>query len=58
MRLKTGYLSTALLGRSCSNDLIETFKHTAKTLNLKKLLQIFMVGLNVNLYFFRGLSVI
>lgn len=54
--VKTRYLNSAFLGRSCSNDLIKAFKDAVNPLDLKKLLQLSMDGPNVNLKFFRELS--
>lgn len=52
----THYYSSAFLGHSTSQDLIQAFKAELKDLNLKKLLQISMDGPNVNIKFFKDLQ--
>lgn len=53
----THFYSSAFLGHSTSQDLIQAFKTELKDLNLKKLLQISMDGPNVNIKFFKDLQI-
>lgn len=52
----THYYSSAFLGHSTSQDLVQAFKKELKELNLKKLLQISMDGPNVNIKFFHDIQ--
>ncbi|GBO29646.1 hypothetical protein AVEN_212602-1 [Araneus ventricosus] len=54
--VKTQYLNSAFLGRSCSEDLLAAFKEATKPLNLKKLSQVSMDGPNANFKFFKELT--
>gem|GEM_PF-6826146 len=54
----THYYSSAFLGHTTSEDLIQAFKVELKDLNLKKLLQVSMDGPNVNIKFFKDLQTV
>ncbi|GBN49355.1 hypothetical protein AVEN_57100-1 [Araneus ventricosus] len=54
--VKTRYLNSAFLGRSCSEDLLAAFKEATKPLNLKKLFHVSMDGPNANFKFFKELT--
>lgn len=54
--VKTRYLNSAFLGRSCAEHLLAGFQEASKPINLKKLLQVSMDGPNTNLKFLKELS--